>query len=188
VEIATDVGSYPRRNHADIPHIRFPPTRGIQIRFITMENTMTGRGTDEQTSETLKFRMVTHVTTAQSLDIGDVDGHAASLARFSGLALFPDGSVGTVCFASLADYTNGAGTFTLFPILTFDDGSVLWIKSVGTGTVDGTKTRFIGTLTVVGGKGRFDGAKGDGTLTGTRYTPLSVGADLISDYTVNIKR
>jgi hypothetical protein len=152
-----------------------------------MENTMTGHSTNVQTDETLKFRLVTHVITAQSLDVGDVDGHAASLARFAGLAFFPDGTVGTVCFVSLADYTNGAGTFTLFPILTFDDGSVLWIRSVGTGTIDGAKTHFVGTLTVVGGKGRFDGAKGDGTLTGTRYTPLSVGADLVSEYIVNIQ-
>jgi hypothetical protein len=62
------------------------------------------------------------------------------------------------------------------------------LKSVGEGTVDGTRTKFVGTLTVLGGKGRFAGAKGDGTLTGTRLTPLSVGADLISDYTVNLMK
>jgi len=138
--------------------------------------------------ETLKFRMITHVTSAQSLDIGDVEGHTASLARFSGLAFFPDDKVGTVFFTSLTDYTKGAGAFTLYPILTFDDDSVLWLKSVGTGKVDGTKTHFVGTLTVLGGTGRFAGAKGDGTLTGTRYTPLSVGADLVSDYVVNLDK
>ncbi len=154
---------------------------------MAMEKTMTERSTKIRSDETLRFRMITHVTSAQSLDVGDVDGHVASLSRFSGLAFLPDGTVGTVHFASLADYTNGAGTFTLFPILAFDDGSALWLKSTGTGMVDGTRTRFIGTLTVLGGKGRFDGAGGDGTLTGTRYTPLSVGADLVSDYTVNIR-
>ena len=51
--------------------------------------------------ETLNFRIVTHVTSVQSLDIGDVDGHVASLARFSGLAFFPDGTVCTVSFASV---------------------------------------------------------------------------------------
>ncbi|WP_024577270.1 MULTISPECIES: hypothetical protein [unclassified Afipia] len=150
------------------------------------ENTMTERRTT-RTDEVLKFRMVTHVTSAQSLDVGDVDGHTASLTRFSGLAFLADGTIATVHFASLADYTNGAGTFTLFPILAFEDGSALWLKSTGTGMVDGAKTRFVGTLTVLGGKGRFDGAEGDGTLTGTRYTPLSVGADLVSEYTVNLK-
>jgi hypothetical protein len=138
--------------------------------------------------ETLKFRMVTRVTSAQSLDIGDVDGHVASLARFSGLAFFSDGAVGTVYFTSIADYIKGAGTFTLYPIVTFEDGSVLWLKSIGTGMVEGTKTQFVGALVVLGGKGRFDGAKGAGTLTGTRYTPLSIGADLVSDYTVNIEK
>jgi len=89
---------------------------------------------------------------------------------------------------SAADYTNGAGAFTLFPILALDDGTVLWLKSVGTGTVDGTKTNFAGTRTVGGGKGRYDGAKGDGTLKVARYTPLSVDADLVSDCTVKIKK
>jgi hypothetical protein len=64
-------------------------------------------------NNTLKVRMVTHVTSIQSLDIGDVEGHAASLARFSGLAFQMDDTIGTVSFVSLADYTRGAGTFTL---------------------------------------------------------------------------
>ena len=140
---------------------------------------------DTQSEGSLKFRMVTQVTFVQSLDVGDVDGHVISVARFSGLAFFLDGTVGRACFASASDYTRGAGTFTLYPILTFDDGSVLWLKSIGTGSVDDTTTRFVGTLTVLGGKGRFNGAKGNGTLTGTRYTQLSVGADHVSDYTVN---
>lgn len=149
---------------------------------------MIKRPTTIRQNETLAFRMVTHVTSAHSLDVGDVEGHTASLTRFSGLAFLPDDTVATVYFASLADYVNGAGTFTLFPILAFDDGSVLWIRSTGTGTVEGARTRFVGTLAVIGGEGRFRGAKGDGTLTGMRYTPLSVGADLVSDYIVNLTR
>jgi len=140
------------------------------------------------TYETLAFRMVTHVNAVQSLEVGDTDGHVASLSRFSGLAFLPDNSLGTVSFVTLSDYTNGAGSFTLYPIITFEDGSVLRIKSVGTATVDGAKTKFAGTLTVLGGRGRFASAEGDGTLTGTRYTPLSLGADLVSDYVVRIKR
>jgi hypothetical protein len=138
--------------------------------------------------ETLRFRMVTHVVSVQSLEVGDVDGHIASLARFSGLAFYTDGTVGAVNFVSLTDYTNGVGSFTLFPILSFDDGSELWVKSDGTAKVDGSKTRFVGALTVTGGKGRFAGAKGDGTLTGTRYTPIAVGADLVSEYTIRIEK
>jgi hypothetical protein len=143
--------------------------------------------TSNSNGETIKIRMVTHVSSMQSLEVGDVDGHTASLARFSGLAFYGDGTVGTVSFVSLTDYTHGAGSFTLFPILAFPDGSELWLKSVGTGSPDGAVTRFVGTLTVVGGKGRFAGAGGDGTLTGTRYTPLSLGADLVSDYVISLR-
>lgn len=140
-----------------------------------------------QVAETLKFRMVTHVSSAQSLEVGDQDGHVASLIRFSGVALLADGTVATVYFVTLTDYTHGNGTFTLYPILTFDDGSALHLKSAGTGKVDGTKTRFEGETLVLGGKGRFEDVKGSGTLIGTRYTPLSMGADLVSDYTVHIE-
>lgn len=95
-------------------------------------------------AKALNVHMVTHVASAQSLEVGDVDGHVASLARFSGLAFYSDGTVGTVNFVSLADYTDGSGSFTLFPILNFDDGSELWVKSVGTARIDGSKTRFVG--------------------------------------------
>jgi hypothetical protein len=46
--------------------------------------------------ETLKFRIVGHANSFQSQDVGDVDGHAFILARLSGLASFPDGSIGAV--------------------------------------------------------------------------------------------
>jgi hypothetical protein len=141
----------------------------------------------DQGVKTLKVHMVTHVASTHSLEVGDVDGHTVSLARFSGLAFYADGTVGAVNFASLTDYTDGAGDFTLFPILSFEDGSELWVKSIGTAKVEGSKTRFTGTLIVVGGKGRFANAKGDGTLTGTRYTPIAVGADLVSDYAINLR-
>jgi hypothetical protein len=41
--------------------------------------------------EVLQFRMITHVTTAQSLDIGDVDGHTASLAALLRTCVFSGG-------------------------------------------------------------------------------------------------
>lgn len=35
---------------------------------------------------------------------GDVDGHVMSVAKFSGLATFPDGTIGTAYFVSATDY------------------------------------------------------------------------------------
>lgn len=48
--------------------------------------------------------------------------------------------------------------------------------------------QFVGTLWVVGGRRRFEGVAGHGKLTGTRYTPLCIGADLVSDYTITLQR
>jgi hypothetical protein len=42
----------------------------------------------------------------------------------------------------MADYAKGAGTFSRYPIFTFEDSSALWLNSIGTGTVDGTKTQI----------------------------------------------
>jgi hypothetical protein len=162
--------------------------RRSMLTLLTAALLCLGAFSDARADETLKFRTITHTTFAQSQDIGDVEGHVASLVRFSGLASFPDGTVGAVYFTAATDYTKGAGTFSLYQNLTLDDGSVLWYKAAGTATVDGTKTHFVGTVTVLGGKGRFEGAKGDGSLTGTRYNPLVVGAQLVSDYTINITK
>jgi hypothetical protein len=138
--------------------------------------------------EVLKFRSIMHATSVQSQDIGDIDGHAALLARFSGLASFPDGSVGTTYFISANDYTKGAGTFSLYNNLTLKDGSVLWYKTNGTTTVDGTTSLFKGTVIVLGGKGKFEGSKGDGTVTGARLVPLAAGADLYNDLVINLTK
>jgi len=138
--------------------------------------------------ETLKFRATMHSTFVQSQEVGDVDGHVLGVARFSGLASFPDGTVGTSYFVGASDYIKGAGTFSVYQNLTLNDGSVLWFKNAGTATVEGTTTLFKETVTVLGGKGRFEGAKGDGTVTGARLTPLAVGADLYYDIVINVKK
>jgi hypothetical protein len=146
-------------------------------------------GTIARADEVLKFRQVMHATSVQTQEVGDVDGHALGLGRFSGLALFPDGSVATTYLTSTNDYIKGAGTNSTYYNVTFKDGSVLWYKVTGTAKPDGTTTIFPeAPLNVLGGKGRFEGAKGDGTLSGVRLSPLATGADLYSDAVINVKK
>ncbi len=57
-----------------------------------------------------------------------------------------------------------------------------------TGAVDGARTNFTGTVAVIGSRKRFEAVRGEGTLAGTRYTPLSEGADLFSEYAVDFWR
>lgn len=142
-----------------------------------------------QADETLKFRMIAHAVSAQSQEVGDVDGHVLTLSRFSGLASMPDGSIGQIGFFGQSDYIKGAGTFYNYNNLTLSDGSVLWYKTDGgKATMEGTTAKFSGPIVILGGKGRFEGAKGDGTATGARPTPLQTGANLYLDVTLNIKK
>jgi hypothetical protein len=136
-------------------------------------------------AEDLEFRAVVHVTSAQSQDVGDVDGHVLSLVRASGIASFQDGSTATTTLVAQTDYTKGNGTNTSYTNLTFDDGSVLWYKTAGTATVDGNRTIFKGMITVIGGKGRFAGAKGEGGYNGAR---LGTGPDLFVDQMISVKK
>ena len=139
--------------------------------------------------EVLKFRIVTHATSVQSQDVGDFEGHTQGLARQSGLAFFTDGSVAPTYFTATNDYTKGAGTFLAYYNLTLKDGSVLWFTASGTAKPEGTTTIFPETaVMVLRGTGRFEGAKGDGTLSGMRLTPLAVGADLYVDVSINLRK
>jgi hypothetical protein len=139
--------------------------------------------------ETLKYRQFTHATNVQTIDVGDVDGHLLGVNRQSGIASFPDGSVATAYFTALTDYVKGTGiALVVYTNVTFGDGSELWTKGTNTTVAEGNKSIFKGTLTVIGGKGRYAGATGDGTFTGVRLAPLSTGADLYLDATINVKK
>jgi hypothetical protein len=139
--------------------------------------------------ETLKSRAIMHLLSVQTQDIGDVDGHTASLGRYSGLVSFPDGSIATTYVIFTTDYVKGSGQVTLnYQNITFNDGSVLWLKGTGTTTVEGTKSLIQTSGTILGGKGRYEGAKGDYTTTGARISPLASGADLYADAVINVKK
>lgn len=146
-------------------------------------------GSIARADEALKFRVVMHATSIQSQEVGDVDGHTLGLARYSGLASFADGSVGTANFTATTDYIKGSGTYSVYYGLTLKDGSALWYKSTGAAKLDGTITMFPeAPVSVLRGTGRFEGARGDGTLTGARLTPLAVGAELYADVVINVKK
>jgi len=138
--------------------------------------------------EMLKFRGVMHATFAEFQQLDDVDGHTFGMNRHSGIASLVDGTAGTCYLVAHTDYIKGVGTFTSFNGLTLKDGSVLWYRASGKTRVDGPTSLFEGSVTVVGGKGRFEGAKGDGTFAGARLSPLAVGADLYIDWVINVKK
>jgi hypothetical protein len=86
--------------------------------------------------------------------------------------LFPDGSTGTTIVLGTSDAINDAVTVNGYYTLRFNDGSELWLKYTGTGAANKVK----GTATVIGGKGRYAEAKGDGTFEGARQPALARAA------------
>jgi hypothetical protein len=164
-----------------------------QGRFILAALALAGLGTlcPAQADEMIETRIVMHVTSLQTQDVGDVEGHVVGLIRSSGIASFQDGSTATAFLVAQTDCvkgSGGSGTVSNYSNLTFDDGSVLWYKATGTATAEGARTIFRGTITVIGGKGRFAGAKGDGGYTGARTGPLAASADLFLDQMINVKK
>ena len=135
--------------------------------------------------EVLKFRIVGHANSVQTQDVGDVDGHALVLARLSGLASFSDGSVATVYWTVQADYIKNAGPALAYVNVTFQDGSVLWYKAPVSAKSDSTNA---GSVSVMGGKGRFEGAKGDGTVSGAAVGARETGVNVYFDVVINIKK
>jgi hypothetical protein len=138
--------------------------------------------------ETLKYRIVQHATSNQNLQVGDVDRHFIGVSRLVGIAFFSDGGTATSVVWATYDTTppSGQGTASGYNTVTFPDGSELWFKWAGTINF-GPKVTEKGTSIVVGGKGRYAGAKGDGTW---EEGQSGSGADVIQyiDAVINIKQ
>ena len=115
-------------------------------------------------------------------------GHILSLYRLPGIVFFPDGSTGVSQVFGMADTINGDGTSDGYQLVTFADGSELWLKF--TGRLEGVKRG--GPFTVIGGKGQYAGAKGDGTWEAHGTPIVGVNSDTNSisyvDAVANIKK
>jgi hypothetical protein len=79
--------------------------------------------------------------------------------------------------------STGSGYYTI----TFADGSELWLTYTGGNKVIAGKTVGKGTAIVIGGKGRYAGAKGEGTYEGEAIGGAPDGIGYI-DNVINIKK
>ncbi len=137
--------------------------------------------------EVLSFHFVTDASSLQSLEVGDREGHLLRLSRRSGVAIFPDGSLGASQYAATNDYVKGAGTYLAYCNISLRDGSVLWFRVAGSAKVEEATTLFPeAPVTVLRGTGRFEGAHGDGTFKG-QLMPFDLGANLYADVVINLK-
>jgi hypothetical protein len=146
-------------------------------------------GVPAKADETLKWRQVQHATSNQNQQVGDVDGHLLGVIRMSGIVFFPDGSTGTCMVIGTYDVLAAGGPVNGYYTVNFSDGSALWMKYTGT-TAYSPKNQQKGTAIVIGGKGRYEGAKGEGTWEGITTQPAATsdGAIQYVDSVINIKK
>jgi hypothetical protein len=145
-------------------------------------------GVPAKADETLKYRIVQHYTSNQNQQVGDVDRHFMGVARLIGVAFFPDGSTAkTVVVATFDTTLPVGGTANGYGSVTFADGSELWVKWSGTIKIEKGSMTERGTAIVIGGKGRYADAKGDGTW---EENTIGTEADAIQiiDNVVNIQK
>jgi len=118
-------------------------------------------------AETMNYKIYTYVVKAESVPVGDVDGHYLySMTRRSFL-VFENGEVATERGVLTGELTKESGaSFLRYTTITFSDGSTIVIKSQGTTAGPGvlTPTASKRTDEIIRGTGRFEGIKGTGTL------------------------
>jgi hypothetical protein len=154
--------------------------------------------TPAKADETLKFRQVQHFTWTQSQPTGIPDGsnHLIGTNRQIGAIFFPDGSMaGTMAVTGIFDAVIGSeGTASGYGTTTFTDGSELWFKWTSTFKFGATgKLAIKGSSIVIGGKGRYAGAKGDSSYEGEQTQAAATAtqpgeAIAYIDTVVNIKK
>jgi hypothetical protein len=130
-------------------------------------------------------RRVQGTAAATNVEVGDVPGHVVGVVEFKGLTFFADGEIATHSNPATFDLTNGSGPHQGYVVHYFDDGSTSIERYRGEArlSADGKRTIVEGTFKCVGGTGRFEGLKGEGTYRGERLGALRTGDYVYVDTT-----
>jgi hypothetical protein len=135
----------------------------------------------------LKMKAFYQLTSATANDVGDVPGHSVGVTKASGTATMPDGELASTRFFGQVDFTNGSGPAITYTETTFSDGSTLWMKTVADVVNKGNKADIKGSIMVLGGKGKYAGAKGTGEFTGIRLNQdENYPTRIINDITLKV--
>jgi hypothetical protein len=142
-----------------------------------------------QAADEVAGRVVYHTQKVETMEASDVPGHLLGVAQQSGLTFFTrgpvSGQIATRMMNTNYDVVKGKGPFTAYIVDTFQDGSTLIYKAIGTITPvgEGNRAAFEGTYEISGGAGRFEGKKGKGSFKGERIGSPKTGGDSYADFT-----
>lgn len=136
--------------------------------------------------KTVKFKIAAPITKMEVVPVQDVKGHVIGLFERRGVAIYEKGE--TAAYHSRLTFDSireKEGSYIGYADLSFADGSIIIWKFQG--TVWGSKPRLIkGTGQYINGTGRFEGIKGELSLSGKYVTPYTKDAtkgDVVLDYT-----
>jgi hypothetical protein len=137
-------------------------------------------------AETMKFKVYGYETKAETLPVGDMEGHILSLRTRRAFCILENGEVATQIAVFLGDFIKQSGSVISYQTITFSDGSTIITKAQG--SIDPSASR--GTREIIKGTGRFEGIKGTGTGA-SKYLPVENGeagpksiGELILTYTL----
>ena len=142
-----------------------------------------------QAADEVAGRVVYHTQKVETMEASDVPGHIVGVVQQSGLTFFTkgpvSGQIATRMMNTYYDVVKGKGPFTAYIVDTFQDGSTLNYKAIGTITPvgEGNRAAFEGTYEISGGAGRFEGTKGKGSFKGERIGSPKTGGDSYADFT-----
>jgi hypothetical protein len=122
-------------------------------------------------------RRVQSTAEIKTVEVGDVPGHVVGVVQFKGLTFFADGEIATHSNPAMFDLTNGSGPHRGYVVHHFDDGSTSIERYQGEArlSADGKRTVVEGSFECIGGTGRFEGLRGEGTYRGERLGALQTG-------------
>ena len=127
-------------------------------------------------AETMNYKFYTWVNKAESVPVGDVEGHTVRLENRGAFYVFGNGEVATTNIVATGDLIKWSGPFMQYVTINFADGSTIIIKSQG--TIGATTAASYGsggwTSEIVKGTGRFQGIKGSQSAK-AKYLPPEKG-------------
>jgi hypothetical protein len=116
----------------------------------------------------IEGRNVYRSVKAEWTEIGDVEGHVIGFWESNGLG-FEESDVATIKSWGTFDLIKGIGTHQGYLTKTWSDGTTRTSRFEGRSKPEGKLRLSEGTWMLVGGTGRFEGIKGEGTYKATRY-------------------
>ena len=138
-------------------------------------------------AETLKFKVYSYETKAESVPVDDVEGHTLNIRTRRAFCILENGEVATQIAVYLGDFIKKqSGSIISYQTITFSDGSTIITKAQG--SIGPSASR--GTREIIKGTGRFEGIKGTGTGA-SKFLPVEKGeagpkaiGELILTYTL----